>query len=720
MIDPHAIAARHAGVFTRPPTATPSNHYPDGPLLGNGDLTAVAAGRADLQSFHLGKSDFWTDGGDWHATNEEYDHYVVSPITVGGLRLWVRDFAQASYRQHQDIAAAELRGTFTLRHHTLRTRSFVAATANLFVLELSCDGPSPLGIHARTFTKASDDPQHATLPTAAGVEHDAAWVTRATWDRGRWVARAALATRVLAAPSTAATDGSTHATAAFLLQPGQAVTVVTALAGGRDATTHRDDALAKVHAATAASLAALRGEHEAWWRDFWARSAVDVGGGVVERFWYGAHYALACCSRPGRTCPGLFGFATDDHPRWNGDFHLNYNAVHPFLAAAAANHADLAEPFIDTINDFIPEGRRRAAVDVTPAMPGVLYPIGLGPWGVAAQDDYMGQKCAAAYAAAVFIDHFDHVRDPDLTRAKLYPFVREVGEFWAAYLRDEGGRLVIRGSVTHEHGGHDVNSNFDLPLVRRVFLALIEMSTLLGVDADLRPRWRDIVARLSPYPTGTHDGRRVFVESQDAPGFTRSLAMFNVVWPGGGDVGAGGDPGLLDVARNTIAAVDLWDQGNCFPWAFNAAARVGLPGLLDRLTAHLRGPQGLRDNLTVAQAYGGIETCGAAHALTQMLLQSYDGVACLFPCWPRDRDAAFTGLRARGGTLLSATQRDGQLQQLEARSDRGGVLRLDTPGWPELQHAPLQPGPDGIAHVTLPPGRRVCLLPAAAAAARPA
>ena len=198
MIDRSTILARNAGLLIRPPAMTPTNHFPDGPLLGNGDMTIVASGPGDLQTFHIGKSDFWTDGVGYQMTNEEYDHYVVSPITVGSVRLWVRDFAIPTYRHDIDIERAELRGTFDTQQIQLKTRVCCAAHENLMIIELRLASPSAVGFHLRVEAKGNDDPNVAQLPTASGVEPDGiAWATRQTWDLGRWVSRACLALKVL-------------------------------------------------------------------------------------------------------------------------------------------------------------------------------------------------------------------------------------------------------------------------------------------------------------------------------------------------------------------------------------------------------------------------------------------------------------------------------------------------------------------------------------------
>ena len=121
------LVARHRGVFTAPPRRVPTDKVVDGPVLGNGDVGVALAGPPESQLWCIGKNDFWS-----------YSRRCV--ITVGGLRMAVPALGGASYRQEQDILKAEVRGAFTAKGLTVRTRSWVAATENLLVTELSCTG----------------------------------------------------------------------------------------------------------------------------------------------------------------------------------------------------------------------------------------------------------------------------------------------------------------------------------------------------------------------------------------------------------------------------------------------------------------------------------------------------------------------------------------------------------------------------------------------------
>jgi hypothetical protein len=135
-----ADGMEHTFVFTSPPRHVPTRGMPDGPLLGNGDVGVVLAGPPEAQRFHIGKNDFWT------AFQGPPNAQVQSKVlTVGRLELEIPELRGAAYRQEQDLAKAEVRGTFTKDALTVHTRSWVDASENLLFVEVtSTGGPATL------------------------------------------------------------------------------------------------------------------------------------------------------------------------------------------------------------------------------------------------------------------------------------------------------------------------------------------------------------------------------------------------------------------------------------------------------------------------------------------------------------------------------------------------------------------------------------------------
>jgi hypothetical protein len=107
------------------------------------------------------------------------------------------------------------------------------------------------------------------------------------------------------------------------------------------------------------------------------------------------------------------------------------------------------------------------------------------------------------------------------------------------------------------------------------------------------------------------------------------------------------------------------------------------------------------------------EQTAVSGLITEFLLQSVDNIIRIFPSWPGNKDAEFTNLRARGGFLVSAQQKKGNLQALKIVSTIGGELKLVSP-WKNtgLRYADgskvvLTPDSLGVVHVITNKGQQL-------------
>ena len=286
--------------------------------------------------------------------------------------------------------------------------------------------------------------------------------------------------------------------------------------------------------------------------------------------------------------------------------------------------------------------------------------------------------------------------DLDYARS-VYPLVRDVAEFWRAWLKPEGDLLVIRDDAIHEGSGDNVNPILTLGLLRMALPLAADMAAALGVDAELARQWSAIPARLAPFPTQQvrdlpagsrrHLGpewndRTIFRYSGQGPAWWGDNTLgIQHIYPSGA-IGLDSDPTLLAIARNTLVALSRWSDFNGTNSLYPAAARLGWEParlheeLLRYVTERTRPNGFLKGNPH------GIENLSTVpNTLQEMLLQSHEGPVRLFPCWPRDKDASFRDLRAYGAFRVSAELKSGEVGAVSMVSDRGQPLTLVNP-WP--------------------------------------
>lgn len=358
-----ALAAAAAGSpadwparWTTFPRATPSQGWPDGPIVGNGNQGVSVGGAPGALTLYGTIHGFWSNS---LGSNSTMPPLARAPlgfpscpgptcnITVGLTLLRVMiaapQLAGAGATWTAELDYARAAATVVLAGAggaSLTATVYAAATAQVSILELRNTGSAPLAVNvtaavndniARVPTSAScADATGAPAACAAPPAVPGVALTKdanAPAAASSFPITAAAAVLPVAATGGAAGAGAlpydvvepkkswangatvdTHTrgvTAVLNLPAGAAVTYAIAMAASEDPgvkpATPAAVVAARAAAVTPAALAPLRAAHEAWWVDYWARSAVALGGEPdTEAFWYASIYALGSGTRAGQ------------------------------------------------------------------------------------------------------------------------------------------------------------------------------------------------------------------------------------------------------------------------------------------------------------------------------------------------------------------------------------------------------------------------------------
>jgi hypothetical protein len=65
--------------------------------------------------------------------------------------------------------------------------------------------------------------------------------------------------------------------------------------------------------------------------------------------------------------------------------------------------------------------------------------------------------------------------------------------------------------------------------------------------------------------------------------------------------------------------------------------------------------------------------------INECMMQSYNGMIRFFPNWPMEKDAEFHNLRAVGAFLVSASLKEGKVDEIKILSEAGGLLKIMLP-----------------------------------------
>ncbi len=352
---------------------------------------------------------------------------------------------------------------------------------------------------------------------------------------------------------------------------------------------------------------------------------------------------------------GSTQFCFQDAGLWHDDFHLNEIRAESTLTLG---HFEEVYTYARMIHTLLPQAMENAR-DVY-NLPGAMYPLahfplrcrGIAHTNVTWEQD-MGINGLVSKPLWLY---YRYTGDVEFLRETAYPVLRECARFSRAYLSDEqDGRLHIVPTVSPEHWGltrgfeRNRNGASALTLTRYLLRAAAAAAEILDVDREESREWKAAAERLAPYPTyATPDGP-VWVDVAGAPPIEYNVCvpLSPVFW--GDDVGLDSPPEILELAKRTLAQVNVWPPHRFY------------------LDTYVRPRLGIyRPGATVGP---------------ENLLLSYQSIR-IFPAVPEDAEIVMEHFRAEGGFRVSATRTVlGEIHDVQIESTLGGMCRVAHP-WP--------------------------------------
>ena len=329
-----------------------------------------------------------------------------------------------------------------------------------------------------------------------------------------------------------------------------------------------------------------------------------------------ARYLMICCSRPTSeaiTLQGLWNKETS--PPWGSKYTCNINLQMHYWLPDAANLAECFEPLIRLTEEAAQTGARMARAHYG-ASGWVLHhntdlwratgPIDGAKWGL--------WPTGGAWLCAQLWDHIAFARDEALVR-RVYPLLKGAAEFFLDALRPLPGTayLVTNPSLSpenvHPHGAAlCAGPTMDNQILRDLFAAVAQASTLLACDAEFRARVLAARDRLPPDRVGKAGQLQEWLEDWDmeAPEIDhRHVSHLYGLYPSL-QIDPEETPELAAAARRSLEIRGDDATGWGLGWRINLWARLGdgdhahdvLTRLLSpaaHLSQHVRCPSAVPD-----------------------------------------------------------------------------------------------------------------------------
>ncbi|MEI6808911.1 MAG: hypothetical protein WCN95_09310 [bacterium] len=677
------------------------------PLMGNGSLGAIFGTEPQTWplQFRFCKSSF---------SKLRHDHRKGGPRPFGGIDMGVGVLKGSSWRSEQDMYTGITTATFTNSTAGMTMRTYVAATEDLLIIELTNTGKVPIEGGYGLWAMWGRGSKDKTFDVSNDIRGKVVCMTK------EFLSGKEGGSHPSEIPTAASCAMRTigQKDLGYKIGPGQKVTLAMAVKSNYDAVDHLAAVQKLVLDLDEEKVKVLEQKHRQWWKDFWSKSLIDIGEPEIEQDYYLYNYQAGSSLRDKVFPPGLFGlWTTHDDPNWCGDYHLNFDWQSQYWSMYKGNFIEQAECFHQPALDFMERGKFYAKN--AQGCRGIYYPVGIWAKGMESSRQpsrggapmelggvFMGQKCNVGYCIANMSMHWYHTYDLNYAKT-VYPFVVEAANFWEDYLRFEpasmpepanrggrppvgmidgvaitnipvsklpAGRYVIYNAAIQEDHYGDFNNPMDLGLVRNLFELAMDMSKELGVDAARHEKWQHILKNLSKFATFEKDGKTVFRYSEKGTEWIDGNSVgLHHIYPAG-VIGLDDDPKLLEIARNTMDAKGRpWFNDNGLNSMYPAAVRVGYDP--EKLLERLRTAQG-----RMASGFqGSIESSTLPNTIQEMLCMSHKQVLRVFSCWPKKKDARFWTLRAEGAFLVSSALKGGTVQFVKVLSEKGRDLTMVNP-----------------------------------------
>jgi hypothetical protein len=303
--------------------------------------------------------------------------------------------------------------------------------------------------------------------------------------------------------------------------------------------------------------------------------------------------------------------------------------------------------------------------------------------------------------------------DTGWLRETGYPLLRGAAEFYRSLAKKGDDQLyhVSRTNVHEDFWGVD-DGIMDMAAIRGTVPLAIRAAEILQTDADLRTAWKELLDHLAPFPMGSDPRAKALTGG----------ALADDVWAAGylGDVD--GHHNSEDVWLTPVFPFEHWTLQTRDPKSDRivrklvqlaprfrsilggepvntairtpiAAVRAGdgeqLPAMLAtyyQAFAPMVNGMGLFEGSGKMenQAHS-VEALGCIGSMLQDgLMQSVSPrpgepeVISILPAWPKEWQASFR-LLARGGFVVAAAAKDGQVAGVEIQSRLGETCRLRNP-----------------------------------------
>jgi alpha-L-fucosidase 2 len=436
-----------------------------------------------------------------------------------------------------------------------------------------------------------------------------------------------------------------------------------------------------------------------------ARVVEDPDPSLASLCYNFARYILISSSRPGTQPANLQGIWNEGmNPSWDSKYTTNINTEMNYWPAGSGNLWECMEPLSTMVRELTDQGAEVAREHYGAG--GWVFHQNTDLWRVAAPMDgptWGTFTVGGAWLTNQLYDHYQFTHDREYLE-EIYPIMKGAVRFFLDFLvEDPSGKWLVTNPSTspenppkgpgYEYFFDEVTgfyyftticygSSIDMQILSDLFANYVEAATEMGVDQQMVRDAAETRKRLPPPKIGK-DGtlQEWALDMEQLEDKHRHFSHLYGLYPGN-VISAKRTPQYIDACKAVLNQRGDGGKGFSMGWKMalwarlydgNRAHKVFMKYLQEQCYPQLFARCG-----TPLQIDG---TMGVAAGITEMLIQSHEGVIHLLPALPDEwHEGRFRGVCARGGFELNMRWDKQSITEVEVLSKAGKICHIDAGG----------------------------------------
>lgn len=416
-------------------------------------------------------------------------------------------------------------------------------------------------------------------------------------------------------------------------------------------------------------------------------------------------YVLISSSRPGTEAANLQGIWNEDmNPSWDSKYTTNINLEMNYWPAESGNLSDCAEPLITLVKELTDQGAQVAKNHY--GADGWVFHQNTDIWRVAAPMDgpcWGTFTTGGAWLTTQLYEHY--LYNPDIDYLKeIYPVIKGSVQFFLDFLiKDPSGKWLVTNPSTspenppkgpgYKYFYDEVTgmyyftticygASIDMQILTDLFGYYLEAEKILGNDKEFAAKVGNARNQLAPPQIGKDGTLQEWTEDlAQLEDKHRHFSHMYGLYPGN-VISAKRTPQFVDGCKAVLEQRGDGGTGFSRGWKMALWARLydaeRANNIFKGYIAEQAYPQLFAKCFTPLQIDG---TMGVAAGITEMLIQSHEGILHILPAVPEEwKNGEFVGVCARGGFELNMKWKDKSITELEILSKAGKTCRIDAGG----------------------------------------